>query len=68
VLGADVLVIAAMRFFSRLDQRTADPVCKIVASQKILLVVAKRFICAVDIASTRISALGLLAAGRISET
>jgi len=63
MLGADVLVIATMRFFSRLDQCTADPVCKIVASQKILLVVAKRFISAVDIASTRISALLLFDAG-----
>ena len=57
MLCADVLVIAAMRLLSRLDQRTADPGCKIVASQKILLVVAKRFISAVDIASIRISAL-----------
>ena len=65
MLGADVLVIALVRFLARLDQRAADPVCKIVASQKNLLVVAKRFICAVDIASTRISALALLAAGRI---
>ena len=63
MLGADVLVIALVRFLSRLDQRAADPVCKIVASQKILLAVAKRFISAVDIASTRISALLLFDAG-----
>jgi len=52
-----------MRFLSRLDQRATDPVCKIVASQKSLLVVAKRFISAVDIASTRISALLSIDAG-----
>jgi len=63
MLSADVLVIAPMRFLSRLDQRATDPVCKIVASQKSLLVVAKRFISAVDIASIRISALLSIDAG-----
>jgi len=63
MLGADVLVIALMRFLARLDQRAPDPVCKIVAGQKNLRVVAKRFISAVDIASTRISALVSIDAG-----
>ena len=57
MLSADVLVIAPMRFLSRLDQRATDPICEIVASQKSLLVLAKRFISGVDIASIRISAL-----------
>jgi hypothetical protein len=38
VLSSYVLVIAAMRFLARLDQRAAHPVCEIVAGQKSLLV------------------------------
>lgn len=65
VLGSDVFVIPAMRFFARLDQGAADSIGKIVASQKILLVVALRFVSRPDIASIGASLLTLFSAGRI---
>jgi hypothetical protein len=34
MLGSHVLVMAAMGFVSRLDQRAADPLCEIVPGQK----------------------------------
>ena len=42
MFGADVLVMAAMRFFARIDERGPYPVGEIVPGQKSLLVVAPK--------------------------
>jgi len=44
MLGADVLVIAAMCFITRLDQGTAYPGREVIPSQKNLLVVGGKFL------------------------
>ena len=68
MLGADVLVVAPMRLFASLDQRVANPVGEIVAGQKILLVVAKRFLFRGDLASAGVLLVVLWTWGRAKAT
>ena len=65
MLGSHVLVMAAMRFLSRLDERAAYSICEVVPGQKGLLVEAQRFVLPGHIASILILLLPLSLPGRI---